>query len=419
MALQTSADHPAPLRTVSAALGKWVERLGWVWVEAQIAELSRRQSRVFLTLRDTDADLSVQASCPADVLDMVNPPVTEGARVVVRAKPRYYDRRGSLSLALDQIRPVGIGELLARLEQRRRLLAAEGLFAPERKRPLPFLPHGIGLVTGRGSAAERDVVENARLRWPGVRFRTLHTLVQGESAARQVIEAVRRLDDDPTVDVIVIARGGGSLEDLLPFSDEGLVRAVAALRTPVVSAIGHETDTPILDLVADLRASTPTDAAKRVVPDVAEELGRVRQTRDRLRRGVTQLLAREEHQLAALRSRPCLAAPYVLVEERRAAVLDLRDRSRRTLAHRLDRVGDEVTHSLARIRALSPLATLQRGYAVVTTDTGQVLASSAAAAPGDTLAVRLHDGRVRAQVTDVHPEPVTPGTPTPGGRTDG
>lgn len=403
--MQTSAEKPAPLRVISAALGQWVERLGWVWVEAQIAELSRRQSRVFLTLRDTEADLSVQASCTADVFDVVVPPVTEGAKVVVRAKPRYYDRRGSLSLTLDRIRPVGFGELLARLEQRKRLLAAEGVFAPERKRPLPFLPGCVGLVTGKGSAAERDVVENARLRWPGVRFRILNTLVQGETAALQVMEALKRLDDDPAVDVIVVARGGGSLEDLLPFSDEGLVRAVAAARTPVVSAIGHETDMPLLDLVADLRASTPTDAAKRVVPDVVEESVRVRQARDRMLRAVRQQLDREQHGLTALRSRPSLAAPYELVEERRAAVVELRGRSRRSLGHRLDRARDDLAHGLARVRGLSPLATLQRGYAVVTTDEGHVLAGVGSAAAGQALDVRVHDGRLRTQVTEVHPGP--------------
>ncbi|MBA3719429.1 MAG: exodeoxyribonuclease VII large subunit, partial [Nocardioidaceae bacterium] len=336
---------------------------------------------------------------------VVVPPVTEGAKVVVRAKPRYYDRRGSLSLTLDRIRPVGFGELLARLEQRKRLLAAEGLFAPERKRRLPFLPGCVGLVTGKGSAAERDVVENARLRWPGVRFRILNTLVQGETAALQVMEALRRLDDDPAVDVIVVARGGGSLEDLLPFSDEGLVRAVAAARTPVVSAIGHETDMPILDLVADLRASTPTDAAKRTVPDVVEESGRVRQARDRMLRAVRQQVDREQHGLTALRSRPSLAAPYELVEERRAAVVELRDRSRRSLGHRLDRARDDLAHGLARVRGLSPLATLQRGYAVVTTDDGHVLAGVGSAAAGQALNVRVHDGRLRTRVTEVHPEP--------------
>ncbi|CAN5857344.1 exodeoxyribonuclease VII large subunit [soil metagenome] len=402
--MQTSADNPAALRMVSSMLGQWIGRLGWIWVEAQIAELNRRQGRVYLTLRDTEADLSLKASCSTAVVDSVASPVTEGAKVVVHARPSYYDRRGSLSLYVDQIRPVGLGELLARLEQRRRLLAAEGLFAAERKHVLPFLPRCIGLVTGRASAAERDVVHNARGRWPGVRFRIEHSAVQGTSAARELIEAVRRLEADTDVDVIVIARGGGSLEDLLPFSDEGLVRVVSAVRTPVVSAIGHEQDTPLLDLVADLRASTPTDAAKRAVPDVSEETSGVRQARQRLRRAVGQRVERERHALEGLRSRPCLAAPYGLVEERRAGVVELRDRARRSLGQRLDRVGDDLVHSLARVRALSPLATLQRGYAVVTSGDGHVLVRTADTAVGDRLAIRLPDGRVLSEVTGVAPD---------------
>lgn len=413
MPLQTSPESPAPLRRVSQAMGQWIGRLGWVWVEAQVAELNRRPGRVWLVLRDPAADMSMSASCPPAVVDVVEPPVTEGAKVIARVRPQFYDRRGSLSLQVDQVRPVGLGELLARLEQRRRLLAAEGLFAAERKRRLPFLPRCVGLVTGRGSAAERDVHDNARRRWPGVRFRTEHVLVQGSEAARQTVDALRVLEADPEVDVLVVARGGGSVEDLLPFSDEGLVRVVAALRTPLVSAIGHEQDTPLLDLVADLRASTPTDAARRIVPDVVEELARVHTARDRVRRALAQHLGREEHRLATLRSRPALAAPYALVEQRRDAVLDLRARARRTLAHRLVRDSDHLEHSLARVRALSPLATLRRGYAVVSTDGGHVLGGVDDAAVGARLGVRLHDGRLDVDTVAVAADPRPDPAPDP------
>ncbi|HEY6737812.1 MAG TPA: exodeoxyribonuclease VII large subunit, partial [Actinopolymorphaceae bacterium] len=246
MPLETSPDQPAPVRQVANLIGQWIGRLGSIWVDGQVAQLTRRPGTqtVFLTLRDTAADISVQVTCPRRVFDVVDPPVVEGARVVVFARPTYYLPRGSLSLAATDIRPVGLGELLARLERLKRLLAAEGLFAPELKRKPPFLPGVIGLVCGRDSAAERDVVENARRRWPAARFRIENVAVQGPMAAGQVIEAVRALDADPAVDVIVVARGGGSVEDLLPFSDEGLVRAVALCRTPVVSAIGHEQDMP-------------------------------------------------------------------------------------------------------------------------------------------------------------------------------
>src|SRR5246127_2407172 len=307
MALETSAEAPVPVRTVLQAVGGWIARLGRIWVEGQIAECKKRGNTVFVTLRDPIAAVSAQVICPRAVFDAVNP--AEGARVVMFVKPDFNATRGSFALTAIESRAVGIGELLARLEKLRRELAAEGLFAPERKRALPFLPGVIGLVCGRESAAERDVVQNAQRRWPAVRFRIEQSAVQGPYAAGEVIEAVKKLDADPEVDVIVIARGGGSLEDLLPFSDEALLRAVAACQTPVVSAIGHEQDVPLLDHVADLRAATPTDAAKRVVPDVAEQVALIDGLRDRARRCVQGRIERELSWLAAMTSRPAIANP--------------------------------------------------------------------------------------------------------------
>ena len=275
MPLQTTAESPVPVRTVLRLAGEWVGRLGRIWVEGQIAELTRRGGTAFLTLRDPVAAVSVRVICARTVLDAADPPPAEGARVVVWAKPDLNTARGSFSLTGVEIRAVGIGELLARLDRLRRSLAAEGLFAAERKRRLPFLPATIGLICGRDSAAERDVLRNAAARWPAVSFRVEEVAVQGLYAVAEVTDALHRLDADRDVQVIVIARGGGSVEDLLPFSDETLIRAVAACQTPVVSAIGHEQDSPLLDLVADVRASTPTDAARRVVPDVAEQLALV------------------------------------------------------------------------------------------------------------------------------------------------
>jgi len=273
MPLETSPEAPVPVRSVLRMVGDWIGRLGRIWVEGQIAELTRRGGTAFLTLRGPVAAVSVRVVCARAVLDATDPPPAEGARVLVWARPDFSTSRGSFSLAAMEIRAVGIGELLARLERLRRALAAEGLFARERKRLLPFLPAAVGLICGRDSAAERDVLRNSARRWPAVRFRVQQCAVQGPYAVAEVTGALQRLDADPGVDVIVIARGGGSIEDLLPFSDESLIRAVAACRTPVVSAIGHEQDTPLLDLVADVRASTPTDAARRVVPDVAEPVG--------------------------------------------------------------------------------------------------------------------------------------------------
>src|SRR5512144_762342 len=302
VAIQTSPEHPAPVRQIALAISGWIDRLGAVWVEGQIAQMNRRQgmNTVFMTLRDTVADISIQVTCSRTVFDSLNPPVVEGASVVVFAKPSYYPNRGTLSLYATDIRMVGLGELLARLERRRQLLAAEGLFARELKRPLPFLPGKIGLVTAHNSAAERDVLENARRRWPAVCFDVRYASMQGQNAAREVIEAVGALDRDPDVDVIIIARGGGSVEDLLPFSDEGLCRAISACTTPVVSAIGHEPDNPLCDLVADLRAATPTDAAKRIVPDTVAEQALLLDLRRRSARALRNWVHREEHVLSQL-----------------------------------------------------------------------------------------------------------------------
>lgn len=399
MALDTSPERPAPVRVVSQAIGGWVDRLGPVWVEGQVAQLTQRPgtSTVFLTLRDPAAAMSLQLVCPRTVLAAVAPPLADGARVVVHAKPSWHHARGTLSLVTDEIRPVGEGALLARLEHTKRLLAAEGLFAADRKRPLPFLPRVVGLVCGRGSAAEHDVLENARRRWPAVRFRVLNVPVQGASAAPQVVAAVRTLDADREVEVIVVTRGGGSVEDLLPFSEENVLRAVAAARTPVVSAIGHESDTPLLDLVADVRASTPTDAAKRVVPDVAEEQARVAQARQRLDAAVRARIAREQQRLDALRTRPVLAAPGRTVDARAAEVLALRERSRRTAVHLLDREAVHLEHTRARVLALSPAATLQRGYAVVQrADGGTVVRAPGDVDPGTDLRLRLAGGDLAA-----------------------
>lgn len=401
MPLETSPEQPVPVRTVATLIVGWVGRLGAVWVEGQVAQLTRRPgtSTVFLSLRDPVADLSLSATCPRTVFDSLDPPVVEGALVVVHGRPQVYPARGSLQLALDDIRPVGVGALLAAVERRRQALAAEGLFAAARKRPLPFLPGVVGLVCGRASAAERDVLDNAALRWPAVRFAVRNVPVQGPSAAVEVADAVRSLAADPAVEVIVVARGGGSVEDLLPFSDEQLLRAVAACRVPVVSAIGHEEDSPLLDLVADARASTPTDAARRVVPDVGEERQRIAVARGRIRRSVTLLTDREAGRLASLRSRPVLADPVgALVERPAERVADARRRTRVALGHRVDRETVLVGHATAQLRALSPLATLDRGYAVLTRDDGTVVRSPAAVAAGDELTARVAGGPLTVRV---------------------
>lgn len=398
VALDTSAQQPAPVRMISQLIGQWVNRLGPVWVEGQVAQFSRRPGTqtAFLTLRDPAAEVSLTVTCPVRLLDALGTPLAEGARIIVHAKPSWYFTRGTLSLAADDLRAVGLGDLLARLERLRKILAAEGVFSTERKRPLPFLPHTIGLICGRDSKAEHDVLENAKRRWPGVRFRVEPVAVQGMSAVSQLLEALRALDRDPDVDVIIIARGGGSVEDLLPFSDEALVRAVGAARTPVVSAIGHESDTPLIDLVADVRASTPTDAAKRVVPDITEELERLDRARHRIRAAVGHRISREQAGLDSIRSRPALADPFHGLRLRATEIDTLVQRSRRAVRHLLDRAMDDVGHIRARIRALSPQATLDRGYAVVQTADGAVVRAPSDVHAGDRLRILVASGEFGA-----------------------
>ncbi|HEX3003203.1 MAG TPA: exodeoxyribonuclease VII large subunit [Angustibacter sp.] len=401
-ALQTTAEHPWPVRLLSTKMAEYVDRMPPVWVEGQVVQVSQRPgtTTAFLTLRDADVDFSLSVTANVRVLARLDGGLADGTRVVVHAKPTFFTRRGTLQLSADEIRPVGVGELLARIEHLKRVLASEGLFAADRKRALPFLPHRVGLVCGRASAAERDVVENARRRWPAVEFAVREVAVQGPNAVTEVCAAVRELDADPEVDVIVITRGGGSLEDLLPFSNETLVRTVAAAVTPVVSAIGHEVDSPVLDLVADVRASTPTDAAKLVVPDVAEESAGVASARARVRRAVTHRVDAEQNALTQLRSRPVLAAPTTMLDRRHDEVAAACARARTALGARLDRAADSVTHLAAQVRALSPAATLDRGYAVVQRDDGAVVRSPDDVHPGDPLRLRVAQGVVSATVDD-------------------
>jgi exodeoxyribonuclease VII large subunit len=402
MPLETSAESPVPVRTVMRLVGEWIGRLGRVWVEGQIAELTRRGGTVFMTLRDPVAAVSVRVICPASVLEASEPQPAEGARVVIWAKPEFNAARGSFALAAAQVRAVGIGELLARLERLRTALAREGLFAAERKRPLPFLPAKIGLICGRDSAAERDVLRNASRRWPAVKFRVMQVAVQGSQASAEIIDALHRLDADRDVQVIIIARGGGSLEDLLPFSDEELVRAVAGCRTPVISAIGHEQDVPLLDLVADVRASTPTDAARRAVPDVTEQLELIGQLRARARRSVAGRLDREASWLAAIRSRPALASPQREIDRQHEQVLGLAERTRMAMAAGLDRRGADIAHITARLQALSPAATLRRGYAIVQDSGDRVVRSAAQVTAGEQLTVRFADDQLQVTAGDPH-----------------
>ncbi|MDT5303328.1 MAG: exodeoxyribonuclease large subunit [Mycobacterium sp.] len=398
MTQPSSAENPWPVRAVAIRVAGWIDKLGTVWVEGQLTQLNVRPDAktVFMVLRDPAADMSLTLTCPRDLVRNAPVKLAEGTQVVVCGKPNFYTGRGTFSLRVSEIRAVGLGELLARIDRLRRLLDAEGLFDVRLKRPIPFLPNTIGLIPGRASAAERDVMSVAEARWPAVRFAVRNTIVQGPNAVAQIVGALRDLDADPDVDVIVLARGGGSVEDLLPFSDETLCRAIAACTTPVVSAIGHEPDSPLCDLVADLRAATPTDAAKRIVPDAAAEQALVGDLRRRSARALRNWVHREQHTVSQLRSRPVLAQPLAALTARAEEVRRARTAARRDVTRLVSSETDRVGHLSARLATLGPAATLARGYSVVqiVSDSMAVLRSIVDAPAGTRLRIRVADGAV-------------------------
>lgn len=411
--MDSSAERPQPLGRVVAALKQWVERTGDIWVEGQILEINRRSGATqFLKLRDLRANVTATLTCSRLVLDNAGP-LTEGATVAAWIKARMWEQNTSLSFECRELRPVGEGQLLARLEHLKRTLQAEGLFEPRRKQRLPFVPTRIGLISGANSDAERDVVTNTRRRWPSAQFEIRNTLVQGPNAAAEVIAALDDLQQTPGVDVIVIARGGGSLEDLLTFSDEGLVRAVAACRVPVVSAIGHEKDAPILDNVADVRASTPTDAAKLIVPDAAEESSLIDQARRRMAQAVESRLEHEQRSLDQMRSRPVLRNPLASFEMHEERLQSQRRTLRTAITRAVEDESRSLGHLLERIRSLSPQRTLERGYAILSDGT-DTITSVSQVDEGDDLMAYVHDGSIILEVRESTPH-AHPHSDDPGG----
>jgi exodeoxyribonuclease VII large subunit len=395
---ETSSDSPAPVRVVTEAIKEYVDRLGPIWIEGEIAELNERSGMMaFMRLRDTSADMSLSVMCHKSVIAAVKP-LPANARVVIYAKPSWYTKSGTLSMSAKEIRQVGVGELLARLEALKSLLADEGLFSIDRKVALPLLPRKVGLICGRNTDAEKDVVENARRRWPAVEFEIREVTVQGAAAVVEVSAALRELEADNDVDVIIITRGGGSFEDLLPFSDESLIRLAASCETPIVSAIGHEKDSPLLDLVADYRASTPTDAAKRVVPDIAEEITNIQKMRDRAFRALSSKVEYESNFIAQLRSRPVMRDPGAFLTILSEELDDLRQRSRRCFTATIGAEQKELKAITAHLRSLSPQSTLDRGYSVVRNAKGEVIRDPKALKSGDLLAIKVAKGETSATV---------------------
>jgi exodeoxyribonuclease VII large subunit len=395
---ETSSESPAPVRVVSEAIKDYVERLGPIWIEGEISELNERSGGMaFMRLRDTSVDMSLSVMCYKNVLAAAQP-LPPNARVVIHAKASWFTKNGSLTMSAKEIRQVGVGELLARLEALKGVLAAEGLFSADRKVALPLLPRKVGLICGRNTDAEKDVVENARRRWPAVQFEIREVAVQGAAAVVEVSEALRELESIEDVDVIIITRGGGSFEDLLPFSDESLVRLAANCETPIVSAIGHEKDSPLLDLVADYRASTPTDAAKRVVPDIEEEISDINKIRDRMYRRLLSSVEFELNQIAQLRNRPVMKDPSVMIKVRKDDLTALRDRSHRGFKALLDIEKKEIKGVIAHLRSLSPQSTMDRGYSVVQSDDGKIVRDATKLKAGAVLRIRAAKGEAKASV---------------------
>ncbi|GAA4671289.1 exodeoxyribonuclease VII large subunit [Frondihabitans cladoniiphilus] len=405
-----TAEAPWPVGLLAGKVRDWIDRLGTAWVEGEITQWNVSGGNVYGKLKDLEMDATVSFSIWSSVRSRVPVDLKQGDRVIAAIKPNYWVKGGSLTMQVFDMRHVGLGDLLERLERLRQTLTAEGLFAPERKRRLPFLPQCIGLITGKDSDAEKDVLRNAQLRWPSVTFKVVHAAVQGERMVGEVTAALQRLDADPEVDVIIVARGGGDFQNLLGFSDEGLVRAAAAATTPIVSAIGHEADRPLLDEVADLRASTPTDAAKRVVPDVGEELQKVQQAKARLGMRLTGLVNTEIDRLVQLRSRPVLANPQTLIDVRADELVRYVARSEELLLRTLERASTRVSELAGHLRALSPESTLRRGYSIAQLPSGAVLRDAAEAPAGTALLVTVGSGALRA--TSDGPVDGLPSNPT-------
>jgi len=393
----TPAETPFSVRAISERIGSIVDSLSEVWIEGELSEINVRPGSptIFMRLRDTSADMSISVRCFKNVFDSIAP-LEQNARVVIRSKPTWWTKNGSLSFNISEIRQVGVGELMARLEALKNLLASEGLFDLDRKRPLPFLPNVVGLICGRNSDAGKDVVENAKRRWPSVQFEIREVAVANAAAVSEVSAALAELEADPKVDVIIITRGGGSFEDLLPFSDESLLRLVAECQTPIISAIGHEKDSPLLDLVADWRASTPTDAGKRVVPDMEEELSRISNLADRADRYLTNRIEFEISKIAGFMNRQIMREPLTIVSGRLEIINGLVARSFKSMSNALSLAKEEISGLRTQVRTLSPQATLDRGYSVVQKSDGRVVRKASEIKSGEKLRLRLAQGEVGA-----------------------
>ena len=412
-AADTTRDNPWPLSRLTQNIKIYVDRMSALWVEGQVVQYNPRPgSRMaFFTLRDTESDTSMTVTAFPNVITAIGAGFEEGVKVVARVKPVFWERSGSLNLQAAEVHLQGLGDLLAQIERLRQRLAAEGLFDTDRKKLLPFLPRVIGLVCGRNAKAKDDVIVNATARWPAARFEVREVAVQGQYAVREVTQAIAELDSLPQVDVIVVARGGGSVEDLLPFSDEALVRAAAQASTPLVSAIGHEGDAPLLDYVADYRASTPTDAARRIVPDLAQELDGLARAREGMRSAIQRRLAQERYNLDLLVSRPIFLAPAATLEPHRTFIDSALTSLRTQVERRLNSERQSILQASATLQALSPQATLERGYSMLRLPSGELVRDASQVPKGTLVEGILAQGRLVAQVVGSTPATRAPDSP--------
>ncbi len=409
----STPQAPTSVSRLNETIRGFIQNWGSVWVEGEITSWNLRGGNVFGRLKDNVADSTIAFRIWSSTRERLPGDLKVGDHVVACVKADFFARTGDFSFGVSAMRHVGLGDQLERLERLRAQLRSEGLFDPARKKRLPFLPQTIGLITGENSDAEKDVHRNAELRWPQVRFRTKYAAVQGERCVPETIAALKALDAAPDVDVIIIARGGGDPQTLLGFSDERLVRAVAAASTPVVSAIGHENDHPLLDDVADLRASTPTDAAKRVVPDVAEQRALIAQLRARLTSRLTQRVSHDIAQLEQLRSRPALRAPESMLTARAHEIELLVGRGRARVDRGLDAQVQRTAELRATLRALSPASTLARGYAIAHLADGVIVRDAAQAPASVPVVVTVGRGsfaaRSEGEIAEAAPSPTADG----------
>jgi len=394
----SSPEAPWSIQKLSELMGGYIDRLGPVWVEAEITQWGQSAGNIYGKLSDTEADAQVSITIWRRSQERIPEGLHQGDRVIAQIKPSWWVKGGTLSMNVLEMRHTGLGEILEKLEKLKAQLSSEGLFDQERKKTLPFLPGVIGLVTGKDSDAEKDVLTNAKLRWPDVEFVVEHAAVQGDKSVSEVMVALQKLEDNPAVEVIIVARGGGDFMNLLPFSDERLVRLVATLTTPVVSAIGHEADRPLLDEVADLRASTPTDAAKRGVPDVEAEKQLLEEARHRLDAKLSALIEAELERLESFRTRPALADPDSLIDRKSEELLQIVARGVDVSSLVIERHQAQLAQLTGSLRGLSPQNTLDRGYAIARNATGQVISRVDQVSSGDALRLRVADGEIDTHV---------------------